>query len=44
VESEFTEGTIDKIVLRIKPESPQLNKQQQDSVSAEEVEREYLEE
>jgi arylsulfatase A-like enzyme len=43
-ESEFRGGTIDKIVLSIKPSSPQLSKQQQDSVQAEEVEREYLEE
>lgn len=43
-ESAFTGGTIDKIVFRIKPESPQLSKPQQDSVRAEEAEREYLEE
>jgi len=42
--SEFTRGTIDKIVFSIKPVSPQLSKQEQDSVSAQEADREYLEE
>src|SRR5450631_881237 len=43
-ESELLGGTIDKIVLSIKPVASQLNKSQQDSVRAEEAEREYLEE
>ena len=42
--SEFTGGTINKIVLSIKPEGTQLSKQLQDSVKSDEEQRKYLEE
>jgi arylsulfatase A-like enzyme len=42
-DSRFT-GSIDKIVLQLKPQGPGINKAQEDSVKSEEEQRKYLEE